>query len=117
MFKNWNSLGIYSSTAKTDKINHLVKIYEVDIIMGCETQCDWRKVDTDKRKFHNFLLGNQRKASVAGFNPTVSDGVRNQMGGTAMMTVSWISSDVVDSGCNHTGLGRWSWQLLGRADT
>ncbi len=117
MFENWNSLGIHSGSAKPDKINQLIKHYGVDTVAGCETQCDWSQVDKEDKKFHNILGGEQRKASVSGYNTTEPDGPRNQMGGTAMMTIGRLSSSVVESGCDHTGLGRWSWQLLGRAET
>ncbi len=42
MYESWNSLGVYTGTAKISKLDCLVKQYQVDTLAGCETQCDWR---------------------------------------------------------------------------
>jgi hypothetical protein len=37
----------------------------------------------------------------------------NQFGGRAMMAMSTITPEVIDTGVDITGLGRWCWMLLG----
>ena len=106
MFENWNSLRIFSVTAKTDEIDHLVWPYEVDTVAGYKTQYDWRQVKLDNCRFHNVLGNGQSKKSTVGYNTTDEEGVQNQMGGTTMMTIDRLLNDIVESGCNHTGLGR-----------
>ena len=34
-----------------------------------------------------------------------------------MATFGWLATFVIDSGVDHTGLGRWSWQMIGKGDT
>ncbi len=36
----------------------------------------------------------------------------DQKGGTALMTIGWMSAFVVNTGVNHTMLGCWSWALV-----
>ena len=40
--------------------------------------------------------------------------VRDQRGGTAMATFGRLSTFVLGSGADYTGLGRWCWQLAGK---
>ena len=42
--------------------------------------------------------------------------VRDQKGGTAMATFGRLALQVVGTGCDHTGLGRWTWQKIGKGD-
>ena len=37
--------------------------------------------------------------------------------GTAMATFDRLSTFVMTSGCDDTGLGRWAWQLVGKGST
>ena len=81
MFENWNSLRIYTGQQKVAKIDHLRKRYNVDIILGCETQCDWRHADSDSQFKNLFGLGKAKKVcvghNVAGVRKTT---VRDQKG-------------------------------------
>ncbi len=107
MFENWKSLGIFSSTAKTDTIDHLVRHYEVDTVARCKTQCNWSHVESSNLRFHKVLMNNQKKKSTVGNNTTEEKGVQNQMGETTMMTIGRLSNGVIESRCDHTVLGRW----------
>ena len=49
MYENWNSLGIFTGDKKITTIDGLVKRYQVDILAGCETQCDWRQAERSRR--------------------------------------------------------------------
>ena len=59
-FENWNSLGVYSNTWKIDKLNGLIKRLQLDIIAGCEVQCDWRFVSPDKQFTKIVAPGNEK---------------------------------------------------------
>jgi hypothetical protein len=37
----------------------------------------------------------------------------NQFGGCAMMAMSTIAPEVIDTGVDTTGLGRWCWMRIG----
>ena len=41
---------------------------------------------------------------------------RNQHGGCAMMAMGWFSAEVVETGVDHYGLGRWCWMKVGSGD-
>ena len=49
MFENWNSLGIFTHSWKIDRINYLIKRHQIDIVAGCESQCNWTKVPRHKK--------------------------------------------------------------------
>ena len=51
MFENWNSLGVFTQSWKIDRLNYLIKRLQVDIVAGCESQCNWAMMDKD----HHFL--------------------------------------------------------------
>ena len=108
MFENWNSLGIYTGQQKVAKIDHLRKRYNVDTILGCKTQCDWRHADSDSQFKNLFGLGEAKKVCV-GHNVTGDrkTAVRDQKGGTAMGTCGRMSAQVAESEAVYTGLGRW----------
>jgi len=112
LFENWNSLGVFTGNDKIDKIDGLVKHYQVDTLAGCEVQCDWRQAERERKFQHLFAFG-QRKKCVVGHNTTEKN-VRDQRGGTAMATFGRMSACVIDSGADYTGLGRWCWQLVGK---
>ena len=115
MYENWNSLGIFTGMQKVRKVDALAKHYNVDTIAGCESQCDWSQADADSQ-FANLFAFGQTKKCVAGYNEREKT-VRDQKGGTAMATIGRMCTFVLDSGTDYTGLGRWSWQLLGKGNT
>jgi hypothetical protein len=41
---------------------------------------------------------------------------RNQHGGCAMMVMGHFSAEVVETGMDHHGLGRWCWMRVGSGD-
>ena len=114
MYENWNSLGIFTGDKKITTIDGLVKRYQVDILAGCETQCDWRQAERSRR-FQHLLAFGQRKKCIVGHNTTERT-VRDQKGGTAMATFGRLSASVHSSGSDYTGLGRWCWQLIKKGD-
>jgi hypothetical protein len=41
-FETWNSLGIHTNNWKVDKLNGLIRSLHLDVLTGCEVQCNWR---------------------------------------------------------------------------
>ena len=113
MFENWNSLGVFTGDGKIGRINRMATEYDVDALAGCESQCDWRFADHDRQFDELFGVGKQKRSAV-GYN-VQEKALRNQKGGTAMMTMGRMSSFVVETGVDDTKLGRWSWSLMGAA--
>ena len=112
MFENWNSLGVFTGDLKINGVNSLQKRYSVDGIAGCETQADWRFAP-EARKFHRLFGHGEETRSAVGFNCAGEKKLRDQPGGTAMMTIGRLSVSVLDTGVDYENLGRWSWILVG----
>ncbi len=109
--ENLDSLCVMSGNAKITAVNNMCREYSVDILCGCETQINWRQVP-QSRKFHNlFGVGTETRSVVAN---NINERMQpNQYGGCAMMALKTISSKVINTGVDITGLGRWCWLLLG----
>lgn len=112
MFENWNSLCLGKGLKRVRDINALVKRWDADVLLGCETQYDWRALD-DELQFKNLFGVGEEARYVASNNITRKPGVREQHGGTAGMVRGRLSSYVIDTGSDTTKLGRWSWILFG----
>ena len=85
--------------------------YKVDILCGCETQIDWRQVPQSKKFQNLFGVGTETQSVVA---HNINERMRpNQFGGCAMMAMNTISAEVIATGVDITGLGRWCWMLFG----
>ena len=109
--ENFNSLSVLSGNEKINELNHLCREYTVDILCGCETQIDWRQVP-QARKFQNLFGAGTETRSVVAHN--INERMRpNQFGGCAMMAFNTIAPQVISTGVDTTGLGRWCWMLLG----
>ena len=89
--------------------------YDVDALAGCESQCDLQFADYDRQFDELFGVGKQKRSAV-GYN-VQEKALQNQKGGTAMMTMGRMSSFVVETGVDDTKLGRWSWSLMGTAES
>ena len=89
MFENWNSLRLWTQPKRVSDINDLIAKYEVDCFLGCETQCDWRFAEEEK-KFRNLFGAGEQKRHVVGFNKSGKKIQREQHGGTAAM--GWVDS-------------------------
>ena len=110
MIENFNILRVFAtgraSRKKIRRLKRLHKEYDIDLLAGCETQCDWRFAD-DHQKFANLFGQGQERRSVVGYNTTEEKIARRQHGGTAMMAFGRLSAQVLASDVNETGLGRW----------
>ena len=100
-------MGIFTGKKKVDKVEHLRKRYQADIILGCEHQCDFRYADNDSQFKNLFAMGEEKRACV-GHNTTVTkeDSVQDQKGGTALMTFGRMTAHVIDAKVDYTGMGR-----------
>jgi hypothetical protein len=109
--ENFNSLGILSGNAKITAINNLCRDFKVDILCGCKKQIDWRMVPQERR-FHNLVGTGLETRSVVAHNINKRI-LQNQFGGCAMMAMGSISPEIIGSGVDTTGLGRWCWMHIG----
>ena len=103
--ENFNSLGVFTNGVKINALNKLCRKFNMDILAGCKTHADWRQA-TDKQQFRNIKgIGMDTRSVVAhNINEHMK---RNQHGRCAMMAMGWFSADVVETGVDHYGLGRW----------
>ena len=78
----------------------------MDLFAGCETQTDWRFAEEHK-KFENLLGQGQERKSVVDYNTSEQKITRRQHGGTAMMAMGRLSSQVSEAKTDESKLGRW----------
>lgn len=115
MFENWNSLGIGTQSWKLDRLNYLISHLRIDIIAGCESQCDWTMVDTHNQ-FLSLLAPGKATKGMAAHNKTERI-QKDQTGGTAIAGIGRICDVISNIGRDQTGLGRWAWIRLGSGTT
>ncbi len=102
--ENFNSLCVTSGNSKINAINNLCRDFKVDILCGCETQVNWHQVPESGR-FHNLVGAGTQTRSIVAHNVNKKMRV-NQYGECAIMAMNTIAPEVVESGADHTGLGR-----------
>jgi hypothetical protein len=109
--ENFNSLGIFTKGTKINSLNRLCRQFNADILAGCKTQADWQQAG-EEQQFRNVIgVGMDTKSIVAhNVNKQMQ---RNQHGGCPMMAMGCFSAEVVESGVNPSGLGRWCWFKVG----
>jgi hypothetical protein len=89
MFENFNSLGVFTQTWKIDRLKYLIKHLHIDIISGCELQCDWSFVDSGSH-FPDLLANGQVLKGLASHN--INERIqREQMGGTAIASIGRVT--------------------------
>jgi hypothetical protein len=116
MFENFNGIGIGTQNWKMDRLNHLVKQLQIDVISGCETNIDWRQVS---ESMLDLLAPAQAKKGTIAHNSTGDILHRNQRGGTMISAIGRLCDTVTARdgiGKDPTNLGRWSWIQLGNDD-
>lgn len=111
MFENWNSLGVFTQSWKMDRLNYLSRRLKVDIVAGCESQCNWSMVDPD-HQFLSLLAPGIATKGIAAHNRHEKI-QRDQAGGTAIAGIGRICDIISEKGMDTSGLGRWSWLKLG----
>ena len=67
MFENFNSIGIGTQNWKMDRLNHLVKQLQIDVVSGCETNLDWRQAS---ESMLDLLAPSQAKKGTVAHNCT-----------------------------------------------
>ena len=115
IFENFNSLCVFTHGRKINTINQLIATYQADGLAGCEIQADWRYASEDQLWKNLFGKGKEVRSQV-GHN-TTEKLRRDQKGGTAMSTFGRLSASVIETGCDHHNLGRWTWILVGEGST
>ncbi len=115
MFENWNSLGIGTQSWKLDRLNYLIKHLRIDIVAGCESQCNWSMVDKHNQ-LQALLTPGMATRGVTAHNKTESI-QKDQAGGTAIVGIGRICDNISSTGIDHTSLGRWAWLRLGQGNT
>ena len=82
MFENWNSLGVFTHKGKIDRLNYLIRRLHIDVVAGCECQCNWSMMD-QAHQFTSLLVPGIAKKGIAA-NNTHEKIQRDQKGGTAI---------------------------------
>jgi hypothetical protein len=97
-----------------DALNKLCHKFKTDILAGCKTQADWHQA-TNEQQFQNIIgVGMDTQSVVAHNNNEQMQ--RNQHGGCTMMAMGQFSAEVVETGVDHYGLGRWCWMRVDSGD-
>jgi hypothetical protein len=118
LFGNVNSLGVFATGKargrKLQQMQHLLKVWDVDMVSFAKTQADWRHTDKGHQFDNLFAPGSDRR-SVATRNFTVRKilSPRKQRGGTVMMTFGRAVASVREVNRDETKLGRFCWTKLG----
>ena len=90
----------------------MIHRYDVDCVAGCEARCDWRFVEGEDRGYENLSSPENPTRSTKGNNITERVN-RDQWGGTAKTTIWHFLDYVINMGVDYTGLGHWTWILVG----
>jgi hypothetical protein len=107
MMENFNSLGIFTKGTKINSLNKLCQQFNTDMLAGCKTQADWHQA-TKEQQFRNIIGVGMETRSVVSHN--INKWMQcNQHGGCAIMAMGCLSAEVVESGVDPSGLGRWCW--------
>lgn len=82
---------------------------EPDIFLGCEAQINWRQMPWDGKLRSWFRTGEQMRC-ICGYNTNESHlHNRRQYGGTFILALGQSSSQIIETGVDPSGLGRWCW--------
>jgi hypothetical protein len=115
MFENFNSIGVGTQDWKVDRLNKLIKEHGIDVIAGCETNIDWRQVDSDHQLL-DLLVPGMGKCGVISNNITGDLLHRAQRGGTMIAALGRLCDAITSTngmGSDPTKLARFSWISLG----
>jgi hypothetical protein len=103
MFKNWNSLAIFTHSWKLECLNYLFKHLQIDVVAGCETQCNWSFVKPGHHFLDSLWPGTTKKG-IASHN-TTEQIHQDQKGGTAIAGLGHICQVITASGMLPQVLG------------
>ena len=109
-FQNVNNLQEDSRTSKSRQLVDFVVQKDYDCFMMAEIGLNWRKIGADNRWFERIVGKFKSSRSVFAHNVTELQRTKVlQPGGVGMISTDEVTSRVVDSGTDPTGLGRWCW--------
>jgi hypothetical protein len=114
IMENFNSLGIFMNGTKINSLNKLCQIFNTNILAGCKTQADWCQA-SEEQQFRNVIGIGMESRSVVAYNINKRM-QQNQHGGCAMMAMGRFSAEVLETGVDPYGLGRWCWLKVGSGD-
>ena len=115
--ENVNSLGLYNRTnQKMFKLSNLISRYQSDGMCMVEHGMNFgHHESTGNKRIHELFSSIHDSRNSAGYN-IHENFSRYSHGGTMVSTFSRLSSFVISQGVDKTGLGRWSWILVGSGD-
>jgi hypothetical protein len=112
--ENSNSLGIFANGTKINSLNKLCRQFNTDILGGCKTQAYWCQA-SEEQQFRNVIGIGMESMSVVAYN--INEWMqRNQHGRCTMMAMGRFSTEVLETGVDPYGLGRWCWLKVGSGD-
>jgi hypothetical protein len=112
--EHFNSLGIFTKGTKINSLNKLCRKFNTNILAGCKTQADWRQA-SEEQQFRNVISVGMESRSIVAYN--INKRVQqNQHVGCTMMAMGCFSAEVLETGVNPYGLGRWCWLKVGSGD-
>ena len=109
--ENVNSFSLFNKKKKwkLDRVLEINSRYQTDGALFLECGTDFRQVSSDVLQER---IGDQDCISCTANNVTEQCG-RSQQGGTAVFAYPRLSGFIMDKDKDSSGLGRWSWFLLG----
>ena len=113
---NVNGLSFWlSRNYKAERLKYVFEQHGIDT-MGLQEVCiNWKAFKASQTLASLLRSGHESMRSTASHNKRdeeIKNIGRKQRGGTAVIMKERLAAFVVDSGVDHTDLGRWSWYLL-----
>jgi hypothetical protein len=109
-----NSLGIFTNGTTINSLNKLCRQFNTNILAGCKTQADWCQA-SEEQQFRNVIGIGMESRSIVAYNINKRM-QQNQHSGCAMMAMGCFSAEVLKTGVDPYGLGRWCWLKVGSGD-
>ena len=115
--ENVNNLGLYNRiNQKMFKLSNLISRYQSDGMCMVEHGMNFGHHEaTGDKRINELFSSIHDSRNSAGYNIHENFN-RYTYGGTMVSTFSRLSSFVISQGVDKTGLGRWSWILVGSGD-
>lgn len=109
-FANVNGFetSVYANQS-VSRLRHWLRETDTDIFLGCEAKINWGKMPFAGQLSQWFQSGEALR-TVHGYNTHEAHlNERRQFGGTFGLAFGQVVSHITATGCDLTGLGRWSW--------
>ena len=115
--ENVNSLSLYQKgSKKIRKLLNLISRHQTDGMCMVEHGINFGHAESTGEQSKEGIFSSISGSRIsAGYNKHENNN-RYMTGGTIVSTFSRLSSFVIEQGVDMTGLGRWSWILVGSGD-